>query len=151
MTVSQLSGLFILVSYSTTVFIEAGSNLSAIESSMVIIVVQIIGNFIIIGLVDRIGRKVCNRKLFNFIFNFYVQYVFSFQLLYLASAIAVTLTMIGLGCCSLYKNELGENLKWAPVASFALLMFAGEMGFLPLPFLIIIEIIPEKVFFYAIH
>lgn len=54
----QLSGIYILLSYTTAFFSEAGSSLTPLQSSIVICVVQLIAGGLSTVLVDRLGRKV---------------------------------------------------------------------------------------------
>lgn len=43
-------------------------------------------------------------------------------------------------------NEL-EGFKWIPLASFSYILFIGSAGLIPLPFIIISEIMPQEVRF----
>lgn len=38
-----------------------------------------------------------------------------------------------------------DQFNWVPVASFALAIFSANLGVLSLPFLVLTEILPEKV------
>lgn len=55
---NQLSGVWVLLSYTSSVFEDAGSSLSVIESSIVISFVQICANILTTYFIDKIGRKV---------------------------------------------------------------------------------------------
>lgn len=54
----QFCGCYILLSYTTPFFAEAGSSLTPIGSSILICVVQLLANLLTMFLIDRIGRKV---------------------------------------------------------------------------------------------
>lgn len=54
----EFSGLFAMLTYSSTIFIEAGSSLSPNLSSIAIGFMQLVGSYVSTLLVDRAGRKV---------------------------------------------------------------------------------------------
>lgn len=58
MLFAQLSGVFVLQSYTSSVFKDAGSSLPIIESSIVIVLFQIVANLLTTYFIDKIGRKV---------------------------------------------------------------------------------------------
>lgn len=59
MALLEFSGCFVLLNYSVAIFTEAGSNLSPNESAIVIGIIQILGSYVSVHLVDKAGRKVC--------------------------------------------------------------------------------------------
>lgn len=65
------------------------------------------------------------------------------------SAIGTGLGLLMLGTYTLLKSfdfNL-EGFKWLPIVSFAFCIFIASWGVLTLPFLVIAEIMPAKVFF----
>lgn len=60
--VSQMSGCFALLSYVVSFFNEAGSNLSPNMSGIVVGFIKFCGAFVMIFLVDRIGRRVRSKS-----------------------------------------------------------------------------------------
>lgn len=119
---NQLCGCYILLNYTTSFFAEAGSNLTPIESSMVINMVMLAAHIITIFLVDRAGRKI----------------------LFCSSAIEAALGLFVLGIHSLYKEQWPE-LAWVPVIALSFVVFTASLGLLSLPIIINIDILPPKV------
>lgn len=66
---NPLSGVSALLCYSSTVFEEAGSNLSPNSSAMVVGTILFIGSLIATNLIDRAGRKVIYSVLQNILYN----------------------------------------------------------------------------------
>lgn len=60
MVLYQFSGVVAMMSYTTNIFKESGSNLSPDNSSIVTGVIQFFGNIVATKFVDRAGRKVPN-------------------------------------------------------------------------------------------
>lgn len=71
---TSFSGGIALISYSATIFKEAGSLISSNESALVVGIIQFIGSIFVPFLVERTGRKVnllCKHSFVNLIaFNF---------------------------------------------------------------------------------
>lgn len=55
---NQFSGCFAMMNYTTQIFQDAGSSMSADMSSIVVAVIQIFGSYVSTLLVERTGRKV---------------------------------------------------------------------------------------------
>lgn len=119
---NQLCGCYVILGYSTKVFEEAGSNLSPIEASIWICIVQLIASIITIYLVDRAGRKV----------------------LFISSSIGAGIGLISLGMHAIHKENLQEY-NWIPVVAVALITFIASLGLLALPFTISMDLLPPKV------
>ena len=65
----------------------------------------------------------------------------------ITSAACVGIGQLIMGLYSyLQYFEYDVNLEWIPLFCFSVIIFSGGFGVLPLPFVIISEIIPEKVF-----
>lgn len=70
----------------------------------------------------------------------------SFQFLFAVSTIGTALGLIVLGGYVLLK-EMGVNVQahnWIPVASFSFVIFIASWAVLTLPYLVISEVLPEK-------
>lgn len=119
---NQFSGCYVILGYSTKVFEEAGSNLSPIEASIWICVVQLIASVITMFLVERAGRKI----------------------LFVSSSIGASVGLIGLGMHAIHKDNL-EEYNWIPVVTVALITFIASLGLLALPFTISMDLLPPKV------
>lgn len=119
---NQLCGCYVLLGYSTKVFEDAGSNLSPIEASIWICVVQLVASIITIYLVDRAGRKI----------------------LFISSSVGAGIGLIGLGMHAVHKDNLQDH-NWIPVFTVALITFIASLGLLALPFTISMDLLPPKV------
>lgn len=114
-----------MLNYTATIFAEAGSSLTPNMSAIIIGIIQLLGAYISTFLVDRAGRKI----------------------LFGISSGGATL---GFSCMALYTylKTLGyevEAMSWVPIASFSFIIFIASWGVLTLPFLVIAEVMPEKV------
>lgn len=72
--------------------------------------------------------------------------IFLFQILLLLSCFGSALGLITFGTYSLLKTN-GCDLvayNWIPISSFSFFIFAAAFGILTLPFIIISEVMPEK-------
>ena len=125
MVLNQWCGCFAMLNYTATIFAEAGSTLSPNLSAIVVGAIQIFGAFFS-TLVDKIGRKV----------------------LLSISAFGTSLGLIVLGSYTFMKTVDGVDLTsytWIPLASFSFTIFIASWGVLTLPFLVVSEIVPQKV------
>lgn len=123
--VSQLSGIFPLIIYTATIFKEAGSNLSPNMSAIIVAGIQLVGSYVSTITVDRVGRKV----------------------LFVTSCLGIFLGLSALGTHGLLKAKHYDLTEyfWVPVVSLSFVIFIAAIGILPLPFVIISEILPQKV------
>lgn len=93
-------------------------------AAIVVGVIQLFGSYVATVLVVRAGRK----------------------MLYLISSIGIALGLITLGVYMLCK-QWGlpvEMLSFIPIASFSFVIFIASWAVLSLPFLVISEILPQK-------
>lgn len=122
---NQFCGCFAMLNYTATIFVEAGSDLTPNMATIVVGVIQLAGAYFSTVLVERAGRKFL---------------------------LAFSATGTGLGLCTLggytLLKSLGyslDGLGWLPIASFSFCIFIASWGVLTLPFMVIAEIMPEKV------
>lgn len=118
----QLCGVYILLSYTTAFFDEAGSTLKPVESSILISLVQLVANTITIFLIDRLGRKV----------------IFTF------SSIGTGIGLFILAVHHAYRDVLPES-NWVPIYGLSITIFIASIGLLPVPFVMTIDVLPPKV------
>lgn len=121
----EFCGVFTMLNYTATIFRESGSSISPNLSSIIVGVIQLLGTYVATFLVDRLGRKI----LLTF------------------SAIGSSLSLAVLGAYS-YANSIGIDVKpysWISIASFSGMMFLASNGLIPLMFVVISEVMPEKV------
>ncbi|KAG5682757.1 hypothetical protein PVAND_012090 [Polypedilum vanderplanki] len=125
MALNQYTGGFALITFTSSIFKESGSNLSLTASSIIVAVIQIFGALTATFLVEKAGRKL-------------MMSVSSFGM------------MTGLGVLatySLFKSQGVDlsNYNIVPLLSFSFMIFVGNLGVLTLPFMIVNEIAPAKI------
>lgn len=122
---NQLCGCFAMLNYTANVFKAAGSNLTPNESAIVVGVISLLGSYLSTNLVDRIGRKI----------------------LFMVSTVGTSFGLIVLGTFVMLKSwhyEM-ETFNWIPMASFSFVIFIASLGIMNMPFVVISEIMPEKI------
>lgn len=124
-SLNQLCGCFAMLNYTATIFQKSGSSLTPNMAAIVVGFIQLAGAYMSTVLVDRAGRK--------------------FLLAFSSAG-----TGLGLICLGAYTwlSLLGypvEDYGWISVFSFSFAIFIASWGVLTLPFLVIAEIMPEKV------
>ncbi len=124
----NFSGQIALMAYTATIFEESGSSFSPNFSSILVAIVQILGNICSIFLVEKAGRK----------------------FLFVMSYLGCTLGVAVLGTFSYLKTHeyeiaLDPRLQWIPLVSFSFAIFISNCGFMAISFLYIAEISPRKV------
>lgn len=125
--VNLFSGTFAMINYTANIFKESGSDWDPHVCSIIIAFIQICGVYGSGHLVDRVGRKTL--------------------LTYSATGAFIGLTTLGTFS---YLNKSGfhlEQLNWIPLVSFSTFILTSCFGVLPLPFIILAEILPQKVNF----
>lgn len=120
----QFCGCYILLSYTTAFFEEAGSNWTPIQSSILINVVQLAANAITVFLIDRLGRKI----------------------VFVSSSLCTSLGMLILALHRLYREDLPDT-TWVPIYVLSLTIFVASIGLLPIPFVITIDVLSPKASF----
>lgn len=114
-----------MIVYAATIFQKSGSNLSPINSSIIVGSIQIVGAVCASLFVERAGRK--------------------FMMTFSAFGTAIGFSSLGL---YLYLQSSGVNLdgySFIPLVAFSFAIFLGNLGVLTLPFMILNEISPPKV------
>lgn len=125
MVINQFTGSYAITNYAETIFQSTGSPVDPQMSSIVMASVQVIGNYTASQLMDKVGRKV----------------------LLLASLSGCFVTHIITGTYTyLSKNEYDVNaFNWVPVVSISLFIFAASIGIVPVPIVLLSEVIPQRV------
>lgn len=123
----QLSGINAVVFFTTTIFEMAGSTIDSSLCTIIVGIVNLIATLIATALVDRLGRKV---------------------LLYI-SATLMAITLVGLGVYFFFKGDSsdfsGAKVGWLPLLCLVVYVLGFSMGYGPIPWLMMGEILPEKV------
>lgn len=94
----------------------------------------------------RTKSKIINSKNSKFHSLNLLQFFSRFQFLYTTLTIGTSLSFSILGAYMLFKS-MGyaiEAYGWIPIVSFSSILFVGAWGMLSLPFVIIAEVLPEK-------
>lgn len=114
-----------MLNYTATIFRESGSSIPPNFSAIIVGFIQLLGTYVATFLVDRVGRKI----------------------LLLFSSFGTVICLVSLGAYSLC-NSMGIDVKpysWISIASFSGMMFLAAMGIIPLLYVVISEVMPEKV------
>lgn len=129
MVLNILSGTLLLLNYASSIFSNSGSDLDPNTSSIIMITVQLAGTYVATFLIDRVGRRVllitsC-----------------------LGSATGMTIMGVFSYLASLDMYDLSD-LNWVPVASVSMALFSSSIGLMPLVFVVLAEVLPNKVNYY---
>lgn len=114
-----------MINYTGTIFQQSGSELDSNTCSIIVAAIQVAGVYTSSMLVDRVGRKAL--------------------LLISTSGAAIALAMLGTFS---YLHRLGVDVQafdFVPLVSFSFYVFITCIGIMPLPFVILAEILPPKV------
>lgn len=114
-----------MINYTGTIFRQSGSELDPNTCSIIVAAIQVVGVYTSSLLVDRVGRKAL--------------------LLISSSGAAIALAMLGTFS---YLHRQGVNVQafdFIPLVSFSFYVFITCIGIMPLPFVILAEILPPKV------
>ncbi|XP_055300883.1 facilitated trehalose transporter Tret1-like isoform X2 [Sitodiplosis mosellana] len=121
----EFCGVFTMLNYTAKIFLESGSTISPKLSAIIVGLIQLIGTYFATFFVDRLGRKI----------------------LLVLSSIGTAICLACLGAYS-YAHSIGIDVKpysWVSIASFSGMMFLAAVGLIPLMFVVIAEVMPEKV------
>lgn len=124
------SGSFCMLSYAANVFRDSGSDLDPNASVMTVGIIQVLGVYTSSILVDRIGRKI----------------------LLTISACGAALSLAALGTFSyLSSHDIDlSSFNWIPLLSFSSYVFVISIGIIPLPFIVLAEVMPHKVILWNV-
>ena len=106
-------------------FQAAGSDINGNLCTIIVGIVNFASTFVATALIDRLGRK---------------------MLLYISS-ISMIVTLITLGGFFYAKNNNVDmsNIGWLPLVSFVIYVIGFSLGFGPIPWLMMGEILPAKI------
>lgn len=123
--VYQFSGSTALCTYAATIFKESGSTINPNYSAIVMGVNQLIGTIFASTVVDRMGRK---------------------SLLLISSAGSTLFIIVtGVYC---YLHTYGYDVSFLtvlPIISLSGTVVVSSIGMLPIPLVIVSEVLPQKV------
>ena len=121
----QFVGINTVIYYAPTIFIIAGFEGAgaAIAATISVGILNVLTTVLSMSLIDKVGR----RKLYFF------------------GLIGMCISLLALGTFFLYKDSLGDSLKYIVVASVLVYVFFFAISLGPLGWLIISEVFPLKV------
>lgn len=125
MLFQQLSGINAVIFYAASIFKMSGSSVDENLSSIIIGVVNFASTFIATAIIDRLGRK---------------------MLLYISS-VSMIATLVTLGVY-FYIKDSGVDTSaygWLPLACLMIYVLGFSIGFGPIPWLMLGEILPSKI------
>ncbi|XP_011152468.1 facilitated trehalose transporter Tret1 isoform X2 [Harpegnathos saltator] len=125
MLFQQMSGINAVIFYTVQIFQDAGSTIDENLSTIIIGIVNFISTFVAAFLIDKLGRK---------------------MLLYV-SGVSMALTLFSLGGF-FYVKSYGVDVTafgWLPLVSLIVYVIGFSMGFGPIPWLMMGEILPAKI------
>ncbi|KAF4532171.1 hypothetical protein B566_EDAN002233 [Ephemera danica] len=122
----QFSGINAVIFYTVSIFRMAGSTIEDNLATIIVGIVNFLATFVATVLIDRLGRKV---------------------LLYISGCtMIVTLAVLG---TFFYLKDVEQHdmtsVGWLPLACFVLYVVGFSLGFGPIPWLMMGEILPARV------
>lgn len=120
--IPQFSGCYILLTYTTKFFQDAGSNFSPLESSILINIVQLMANIVTMFLIERLGRKI----------------------LFVTSSIGASFGMFILAIHNLYQYDM-TGTEWVTIYGLSFTIFIASIGLLSVPYIITVDVLSAKV------
>lgn len=125
MAINQLSGAFAISNYAETIFNETGSTFDPQISAIIIAIVQLIGCYVAALLMDKVGRK---------------------DLLIISSmGSMIALFLTGTFAFVAAKGVDVSAFNWMPLTFISSFLFIGSIGLLPVPYVILAEVIPSNI------
>ncbi|OXA48919.1 facilitated trehalose transporter Tret1 [Folsomia candida] len=119
----QLSGINAVIFYTSDIFEAAGSDLPALESAIIVTGIQVFATLGAVFVVDKLGRKI----------------------LLIASASVMCVSLVALGLFfMLQSHSLDNGIGWLPLVSLMIFITAFSIGFGPLPWMMLGELLPAK-------
>lgn len=129
MTLTSSTGCFVFMQYAESIFRDAGSNISPEMSSIVMATIQLGGTYMASFLVEKAGRKP----------------------LIIGSAFGASTCLVIMGIHAFIRaqNAMGtvDSFSWIPLACLSGLVFIASHGSATLPYVVICEILEQKVVF----
>ncbi|KAG5314127.1 PREDICTED: facilitated trehalose transporter Tret1-like isoform X1 [Acromyrmex echinatior] len=125
MLFQQMSGINAVIFYTVQIFQDAGSTIDENLSTIIIGIVNFISTFVAASVIDKLGRK---------------------MLLYI-SAVLMALTLFSLGGF-FYVRSMNVDVTafgWLPLVSLIVYVIGFSLGFGPIPWLMMGEILPAKI------
>jgi len=126
MLFQQLSGINAVIFYTVQIFKDAGSTMDSNLSSIIIGIVQVVATMVAVVLVDRAGRRI----------------------LLLISDVAMCAAIAVLGIFFQLKDNdesVKDSIGWLPLISLIIFITAFSVGYGPIPWMMMGELLPPNV------
>ncbi|XP_001600172.1 facilitated trehalose transporter Tret1 [Nasonia vitripennis] len=122
----QMSGINAVIFYTVMIFDAAETSMDANLCTIIVGIVNFASTFLATALIDRLGRKI---------------------LLYMSS-VSMIVSLVVLGAFFYIKNVdplRAASLGWLPLTAFVVYVLGFSLGFGPIPWLMMGEILPAKI------
>lgn len=117
-------GVLTMVNYAGKIFNEAGTHLNPNDAVVIVGIIQLIGTYLSTLTVDRIGRRI----------------------LFGTSCLGTGICYITLATYIYLSSRMDlSHMHWIPVLSFGGILFIASFGVLPIPYIMLSEILPQQV------
>jgi len=124
MLFQQFSGINAVIFYTQKIFESAKSEMDPLDASILVAGVQVIATLAAVFVVDRLGRKI----------------------LLLASDLIMCISLVCLGLYfKLDEDGKGGSIGWLPLVSLMIFIAAFSIGFGPLPWMMMGELLPGHI------
>ncbi|XP_054266186.1 facilitated trehalose transporter Tret1-2 homolog isoform X4 [Macrosteles quadrilineatus] len=126
MLFQQMSGINAVMFYTVDIFKASKSSIDNNLCTIIIALVNLVTVFVSSALIDRLGRKI---------------------LLYLSGSL-MTVTITSLGIYFYFREYTSvdmDHLGWIPLVSFIVYIIGFSIGFGPIPWLMMGEILPARI------
>lgn len=126
MVAHEVCGVFTMINYAGVIFKEAGSSMAPEWGAIIVGFIQLVGSYTASLLIDRLGRKILM--------------VVSF------AGTAICHLVLGTFVYICFETTIDvSQFSWIPVVAFSLLIFIAACGAMPVPYVLLGEILPNKV------
>lgn len=147
MVAHEVNGVFTMVNYASVIFAKSGSSMSPGISAIIVGAIQLIGSYVSSLLIDRLGRKVIHSR--------FAKKKTGNNRLKSQQQLLMVVSFAGAGVCHailatyIYVATSTDidvkSYNWLPVVAFSSMIFIAACGALPIPYVIMGEILPDKV------
>lgn len=123
-SVNQLCGCFAFINYTADIFMESGSSLSPNVSAIIVATIQVAGSTVSAFAIGLMSRK----------------------LLFALTCFGTMVGLLAMGTHGYLKMFYDMSaFNWLPIASLSFVIFVASIGLLPLTFVMLSELLPQKV------
>lgn len=122
---NQACGMFALLNYTVNLFKRSGSSMDPNTCTIIVGAIQLLGALLASKYVDKLGRRI----------------------LLITSCLGVALGSFALASFSFLSSTMDlSSVSWVAVASVSFSILLGSFGLIPLPHVIVTEVMPQKVY-----